>query len=44
MRKIENEVAQNEILKLRSEVFRLQFDCEENEKSFKILERDFIDS
>jgi chromosome segregation ATPase len=31
-------------MKLRSEVSRLRFDCEEKEKSFKILEKDFIDS
>jgi hypothetical protein len=31
-------------MKLRSKVSRLRFDCEEKEKSFKILEKDFIDS
>jgi hypothetical protein len=31
-------------MKLRSEVSGLWFDCEEKEKSFKILENVFIDS
>jgi isoleucyl-tRNA synthetase len=43
-RNVENEAAWKEILKLRSEVSGLWFDCEEKEKSFKILEMDFIDS
>lgn len=43
-RNIENEATQKEILKLRSKVFGLRFDCEEMEKSFKILEKEFINS
>jgi hypothetical protein len=43
-RKVENEAAQKEILKLRSKVLGLQFDYEEKEKAFKILEKDFIES
>jgi predicted RNase H-like nuclease (RuvC/YqgF family) len=43
-RNVENEAAWKEILKLRSEVSGLWFDCEEKEKYFKILEMDFIDS
>jgi septal ring factor EnvC (AmiA/AmiB activator) len=31
-------------MKLRSEVFGFRFDCNEKEKSFKILEKDFIES
>jgi hypothetical protein len=31
-------------MKLRVEVFGLWFDCEEKEKSFKIMEKDFIGS
>jgi hypothetical protein len=43
-RKVENEAGEKEILKLRSEVCGLWFDCEEKEKAFKILENDFIES
>jgi predicted RNase H-like nuclease (RuvC/YqgF family) len=31
-------------MKLRSDVLGLRFDCNEKEKSFKILKKDFIDS
>jgi hypothetical protein len=41
-RNIESEAAKKEILKLRCEVYGLCFDCREKEKSFKILEKDFI--
>jgi septation ring formation regulator EzrA len=41
---IKGEAAQREIIKLRSKVSELQHDCGEKEKSFKILEKDFIDS
>jgi hypothetical protein len=43
-RNVEGEAAQKEIAKLRSEVSGFWFDCEEKEKSFKILEKDFIES
>jgi predicted HicB family RNase H-like nuclease len=43
-RNVEGKAIQKEIMKLRSEVFGLRFDCDEKEKSFKILEKDFIDS
>jgi hypothetical protein len=43
-RNVEGKASQKEIMKLRSEVSRLQFDYEEKEKSFKILENDFIDN
>ena len=43
-RNVENEAARKEILNLRSKVSGLRFNCEENEKSFKILEKDFVDS
>jgi hypothetical protein len=43
-RNIEGEVAQKEIVRLRSKEFGLRFDCEEKEKSFKILEKYFIES
>jgi chromosome segregation ATPase len=43
-RKVENKAGQKEILKLRSEMSGLRYDCEENEKAFKILEKDFIES
>jgi hypothetical protein len=42
-RNVEGEAAQKEIVKLRSEVSGLRFNCE-NEKSFKILEKYFIES
>jgi hypothetical protein len=41
---VEGEAAQKEIVKLRSEVSGLRFDCEKKEKSFKILEKYFIES
>jgi chromosome segregation ATPase len=41
---VEGEASQREIVKLRSEVSGLRFDCEEKEKSFKILEKEFIES
>jgi hypothetical protein len=43
-RNIEGEATHKEIVKLRSEVPRLRFDCEEKEKSFKILDKDFVES
>jgi HJR/Mrr/RecB family endonuclease len=43
-RNVEDEAVQKEIMKLRSEVSGLRFDCDEKEKSFKILEKDFIES
>jgi hypothetical protein len=43
-RNIEGKATQRKIVKLRSEVSKLQFDCREKEKSFKILEKDFIES
>jgi HJR/Mrr/RecB family endonuclease len=43
-RNVEDEAVQKEIMKLRSEVSGLWFDCDEKEKSFKILEKDFIES
>jgi hypothetical protein len=42
-RNVEGKAALRKIVKLRSEVSKLQFDCRE-EKSFKILEKDFIES
>lgn len=44
IKNIEGEAAQREIVKLRSEVSELQYDCGEKEKSFKILEKDYIKS
>jgi hypothetical protein len=43
-KKVEIEVAYKEILKLKSEVTGLRFDYAKKEKSFKILEKDFIES
>jgi predicted nucleic acid-binding Zn-ribbon protein len=43
-RNVKGEAARKEIVKLRSEVSGLRFDCEENEKYFKILENDFFAS
>jgi chromosome segregation ATPase len=43
-RNVEGKAAQKEIVRLRSEVPELRFDCKEKEKSFKILEKDFIES
>jgi hypothetical protein len=43
-RNVEVEAARKEMAKLRSEVYGLQFKCEEKEISFKILEKDFIES
>jgi hypothetical protein len=43
-RTVESEAARKETMKLRSEVSGLLFDCEEKERSFKILEKCFIDS
>jgi hypothetical protein len=43
-RNVEGAAVKREIVKLRSEVSKLRFDCEEKEKSFKILEKDFIES
>lgn len=43
MNNVEGEAAQKEIVKLRYEVSGLRFNCEE-EKSFMILEKDFIES
>jgi chromosome segregation ATPase len=36
-RNVEGEATHKEIVKLRSEVSGLRFDCKEKEKSFKIL-------
>jgi chromosome segregation ATPase len=44
IKNIEGEAAQREIVKLRSEVSELQYDCGEKEKSFKILKKDYIKS
>jgi hypothetical protein len=41
---IEGEAAQKEIIKHRSEVSELRFDYAEQEKAFKYLEKDFIES
>jgi hypothetical protein len=38
------EAARKEIVKLRSEVSRIWFDCKEKERSFMILEKDFVES
>jgi predicted RNase H-like nuclease (RuvC/YqgF family) len=43
-RNVEGKATQREIVKLRFEVFELRFDCGGKEKSFKILEKDFIES
>jgi chromosome segregation ATPase len=43
-RNVEGKATQKEIFRLRCEVSGLRFDCEEKEKSFKILEKEFIDS
>jgi hypothetical protein len=44
MRNVQGKATQGVIVKLRSEVFRLRFDCRGKEKSFKILEKYFIES
>jgi hypothetical protein len=41
---VEGEVAQRGIVKLRSKVSELRYNCGEKEKFFKILEKDFIKS
>jgi hypothetical protein len=38
---IEDEATQKDIMKLTFEVFGLQFDSDEKEKYFKILEKDY---
>jgi septal ring factor EnvC (AmiA/AmiB activator) len=43
-RNVEGEATQKEIMKMRSEVSGLRLDCDEKEKSFKILEKEFIDN
>jgi hypothetical protein len=43
-RNVEGEAAHKEIVKLRSEVSGLRFNCKEKERSFKILEKDFVES
>jgi hypothetical protein len=43
-RNVEGESARKEIVQLRFEVSGLWFDYKEKEKSFKILEKDFIES
>jgi hypothetical protein len=43
-RNVEGDAVRKEIVKLRSEVSRLRFDYEEKERSFKILEKDSIES
>jgi hypothetical protein len=43
-RNVEGKAVQKEIVRLRCEVSGLRFDCEEKEKPFKILEKEFIES
>jgi hypothetical protein len=43
-RNVGAEAARKEIVKLRSEVSRIWFDCKEKERSFMILEKDFVES
>jgi hypothetical protein len=43
-RNVEGDAVRKEIVKLRSEVSRLRFDYKEKERSFKILEKDSIES
>lgn len=41
---IEGEAAHKEIMKLRSKVSRLRFDCDEKERILTVLENDFVES
>jgi hypothetical protein len=41
---VEGKVVQRGIIKLRSEVSELQYNCGEKEKFFKFLDKDFIKS
>jgi hypothetical protein len=41
---VKGEAVQKAIMKLISEVSGLWFGCDEKEKSFKILEKDFIEN
>lgn len=43
-RNVKGGATQKEIVKLRSKVSRLRYDCREKEKPFKILKKDFIES